>query len=311
MTNVVSKKFVAPLLPGATSDYDQRQQDQHSYALRLYFNLLDRFLSDVENLLNTGGPFPSIDVGTLTADEIGAFTIYSTYGEHDNFNSVSNQLSNIINRQFVGDTAMVNNLYATNLHGSGKYINTPFNQFESLVTQTAASVGDANELDLEVSNFASDITIENSDEITFVNKGIYYVTYSLQFKNTSASQESIDVWIRYNGSDYANSNTRFFIAAGSVTTAYVVAVTTIAVDVLNDGDYVQIMWRPSSTSVTLEYLPAVVANPGVTPAIPATPSAIVQARFVSLQFPPIQSIAPASAVGFTELGTVIVSTNQT
>ena len=118
---------------------------------------------------------------------------------------------------------------------------------------------------------------------------------------------------RSNGSDYANSNTSFFVPARKSTgdPSYVVAVTTITGDALNDNDYVEIMWRPSNTAVTLEYIPAVSANPGVTPAIPATPSAIVQAYFISAQFPPTQRVAPASAVGFTELGTVIVSTNQT
>jgi hypothetical protein len=90
-----------------------------------------------------------------------------------------------------------------------------------------------------------------------------------------------------------------------------VAVTTIAGDALNDNDYVEIMWRPSNIAVSLEYLPAVTASPGVTPAIPATPSAIVQAAFVSAQFPSVQRVAPVATVGFTELGRVIVSTNQT
>jgi hypothetical protein len=37
----------APALPTAPLDYDQRQQDQFQYALRLYFNRLDTFLSTV------------------------------------------------------------------------------------------------------------------------------------------------------------------------------------------------------------------------------------------------------------------------
>jgi hypothetical protein len=35
----------APALPLSPIDYDQRQQDQFQYALRLYFNRLDTFLS--------------------------------------------------------------------------------------------------------------------------------------------------------------------------------------------------------------------------------------------------------------------------
>jgi hypothetical protein len=42
---IIEKKFVAPALPTFPAEYDQRQQDQHNYALRLYFNLLDRYLA--------------------------------------------------------------------------------------------------------------------------------------------------------------------------------------------------------------------------------------------------------------------------
>lgn len=43
----VVKRFVAPSLPNASDIYNQQQQDEHSRALRLYFNLLDRYFSDV------------------------------------------------------------------------------------------------------------------------------------------------------------------------------------------------------------------------------------------------------------------------
>jgi hypothetical protein len=315
MTNVVSKKFVAPALPSASYEYDQRQQDQYSYALRLYFNLLDRFLSDVENLLNNGGPFPAIDVGTLTADDVESFTLYSTYGEHDNFNGVTNHLNTIVNRQFAGGTVMADQFYGGRFYGDGRYISTPYNQFESRVDQAATSVGDANALELEITDFADgiEITGANNTRITFTEAGVYFITYSLQFVNTTNDGQSVDIWIRYNGSDYANSNTRYHVPPRKSTgdPSYLVAVTTIAGDALNDNDYVEIMWRPSNIAVSLEYLPAVTASPGVTPAIPATPSAIVQAAFVSAQFPSVQRVAPVATVGFTELGRVIVSTNQT
>jgi hypothetical protein len=42
---VIEKKFVAPALPTYPIDYDQRHGDQLNYALRLYFNLLDRYLA--------------------------------------------------------------------------------------------------------------------------------------------------------------------------------------------------------------------------------------------------------------------------
>ena len=90
-----------------------------------------------------------------------------------------------------------------------------------------------------------------------------------------------------------------------------VAVTTITGDAQNNNDYVEIMWRPSSTAVTLEYLPAVTAVPTVTPAIPATPSAIVQAYFISAQFPPATRVAPLGVLGVSQIGEVSVVASGT
>jgi hypothetical protein len=50
----LNKKFVAPALPTFPVDYDQRQQDQHNYALRLYFNNLDNYLSTISGPVGGG-----------------------------------------------------------------------------------------------------------------------------------------------------------------------------------------------------------------------------------------------------------------
>jgi hypothetical protein len=60
-------KARAPALPLAPIDYDQRQQDQFQYALRLYFNRLDSFLAELSN--NIGGGllgFPYISASDST-----------------------------------------------------------------------------------------------------------------------------------------------------------------------------------------------------------------------------------------------------
>lgn len=312
---VITKKFVAPALPNYPANYDQRQQDQVNYALRLYFNLLDNYLAQLTALLNNGGQFD-----TLSADEFigGTFTgggINGSYIGGYGVGAKAMLADGMINKSFVGTNIMGDRFYGGMFYGDGRFINTPYNQFESRVDQTASSVGDANALQLEVTDFQDSIEITgtNNTRITFTEAGIYFITYSLQFKNTTNDGQSIDIWIRYNGADYANSNTRFHIPARKSTgdPSYLVAVTTIAGDAVNDNDYVEIMWRPSDVNVTMDYLPAVTASPGVTPAIPATPSAIVQAAFVSAQFPPAQRVAPAPVFGFGEIGNVIVSTNRT
>lgn len=53
-TSFLNKKFVAPALPTYPPDYDQRQQDQVNYALRLYFNNLDNYLASLSGPLGGG-----------------------------------------------------------------------------------------------------------------------------------------------------------------------------------------------------------------------------------------------------------------
>jgi hypothetical protein len=68
-------KARAPALPLPTVDYDQRQQDQVQYALRLYFNQLDSY-----NLAT------SIPASGVTADrpaqqlQVGQFYFDTTLG---------------------------------------------------------------------------------------------------------------------------------------------------------------------------------------------------------------------------------------
>jgi hypothetical protein len=47
------------------------------------------------------------------------------------------------------------------------------------------------------------------------------------------------------------------------------------------NDYVQIMWRVSDIGVSMEHFNATSASAGVTPAIPAVPSAIVTVSYVA------------------------------
>lgn len=52
---MVTKKFVAPALPTAPAEYDQRRDDQVNYALRLYFNLIDNFQTAVAAVVTDPG----------------------------------------------------------------------------------------------------------------------------------------------------------------------------------------------------------------------------------------------------------------
>lgn len=167
-------------------------------------------------------------------------------------------------------------------YGSGIHLATPYGQFQSNVAQTAAAIDQAYAVTYTQSDFLDGITLSSSSHLTVPAAGIYVVNYSLQFKNTTNDVQDIDIWLRKNGTDIPATNSQFSIptrkSAGDP--SHLIATTPIMVQ-LAANDYIELMWHVTSTSVTMEAFPAVTYSAGVTPAIPATPSAIVQVEFVS------------------------------
>ena len=174
-------------------------------------------------------------------------------------------------------------------YGSGIGLTFPHNQFLSNVDQTAAAIDQAYAVELEITSFADGISITgaNDTQVTFASPGMYMFIYSLSFKNPTNDAQSVDIWLRYNNgtttTDVPNSNSRFTIPPRKSTgdPSYLIAVTPFSGYAEAAGVWVEVMWRVSDTSVVMEHLPAVTYSAGVTPAIPATPSAIVEAFFVS------------------------------
>ena len=68
----LQKKFVAPALPTAPPEYDQRRDDQLNYSLRLYFNLLDNYLTSLS------GPVGGAVLGLPFIEASDSGTQYAT-----------------------------------------------------------------------------------------------------------------------------------------------------------------------------------------------------------------------------------------
>ena len=176
-----------------------------------------------------------------------------------------------------------------------------------LFRSTAANTYTAYAVTFSSSDFPDGISLNSSSHIVVSAQGIYLFTFSIQFQNDTNSTETVDVWFRKNGTDIANSNSQFSIPArkSAGTPASLIAVTPFMID-LSAGDYIEIMWRPSVTTLTIQQLPAVSASPGVTPAIPATPSVLLTAQFISAQFPAVTRVAPLPVFGFGQIGDISV-----
>jgi hypothetical protein len=123
------------------------------------------------------------------------------------------------------------------------------------------------------------ITVVSNSRITFAAAGTYRINASLQFDNSGSVDRYVDIWFAKNGTNIANTNGRVVIPkdgdGGTNLVAYEIFETVTA------GQYIEIYWCPENISVALHYRAAVAANPGVTPAIPATPPAIVVAQRIA------------------------------
>lgn len=167
-------------------------------------------------------------------------------------------------------------------YGSGVELRFPYGQFQSDVDQTAAAIDTAYAVTYTQSDFLDGVTLSSGSRLTVPSAGIYTVTFSIQFQNTTNDVQDIDIWIRKNGADIPATNSRFSIPArkSSGSSSHLIATTPVMVE-LAANDYIQVMWHVTNVGVNIEHFPAVTAVPGTTPAIPATPSAIVQVEFVS------------------------------
>ena len=117
------------------------------------------------------------------------------------------------------------------------------------------------------------VTVASDSRITFAVAGTYRINTSLQFNNSTNTVCTVKLWFSLNGTNIADSAAKITVPknseGGTDLTAYEIFVTVTA------GQYVEMYWYPSDTSATLHYIAPVAASPGVTPAIPAVPPAIV------------------------------------
>jgi len=309
-------KFKAAPLPNPPAQYDPQYMRQVIRVLETYFSQLDsRTPNNAQQYTADafiGGSFSGTSVNSTSVNTIALDAVTADIDTQVSDRIFTDYLNTYAHRNGsqISDHIMAQDVYADFLYGDGRYVSTPYNQLSSDQDQTAASVAVAYAITLNTDEFPNGISVVSNSRITFAQQGIYNVAYSIQFKNTTNDQQDIDIWLRYNGTDIANSNSRFTIPArkSAGDPSHLIAVTPIMVDIPADNGYVEIMWRVENTGVSIEHFPAVAASPGVTPAIPATPSVIVGVTHVSAQFPPVTRVAPLPVFGFGEIGAISVVT---
>jgi len=179
-----------------------------------------------------------------------------------------------LNNYFRKVTTVLGSLFGPK---GGKFMNNPHGAFQDSTDQVAANTTTAYAVTFNTTDFSNGVTIASSSRITVADAGIWNLQFSIQFTNTTNDSQDVDVWFRVNGTNAANSNSRFGFAPrkGASDPYHTIAAMNYFLS-LNATDYVEIMWRPTDVGVSIEQYPA-----GTSPTRPAVPSAIVTMSFVS------------------------------
>jgi hypothetical protein len=166
--------------------------------------------------------------------------------------------------------------------------------FIDTTDQTLPAGGTAQRVTINTPQAGLGITLDplNPGRIIIANPATYSMIFSIELANADQSNEHYaDIWLKYNGSDYPNSNTRFFLpkAKNSSTPSHVVATVNFIGTSFAPNDYVELWWTADDTDVSIETIPA-----GTSPVTPLTPSVICTLSQVMYT-----QVGPTGATGAT------------
>lgn len=153
----------------------------------------------------------------------------------------------------------------------------PFGEFQDDTDQVATSTTTAYPITLNTTDFSNGVFVSNNSRINVSDYGIYNLQYSAQFINTDSQEQDISIWFRKNGVDIPKSNSEYMIGPrhGSLVDGRLITALNFFIE-MNAGDYAEIVWCTTSTTVSLQNIPA-----QTSPTRPATPSVIVTMQYVA------------------------------
>ena len=187
---------------------------------------------------------------------------------------VQNQNNGALRTFFI---KLVNAIQSITSSMGGKYINFPYGAFQDSTDQVAANTTTAYAITFDTTDFSNGVTLSNSSRLNVTNPGLYNLQFSIQLKNTTNDGQDVDIWFRKNGTNIANSNSRFHPpqrkSAGDP--SHIIAALNFFVE-MAANDYIEIMWRTENTGVSIEHF-----GTSTTPTRPAVPSVIATMSFVS------------------------------
>ena len=145
-----------------------------------------------------------------------------------------------------------------------------YGEFTKLDSQTPALANTAYPLTFTTTEAAKGISRGTpTSHIVIANAGLYNIATSVQITSTNASQKSIWVWLRKNGTTDVPDSAR--VASTTLNGGYLVVTINEVLSVLA-GEFIEIMYASNDTNISI----ATVAATAFAPAAPAVLLAVTQ-----------------------------------
>ena len=152
-------------------------------------------------------------------------------------------------------------LQALALSPPPKEYRTPrYGSFYDTTDQTATAINTAYAMTFNSTDLSAGVTIGSPTSRVYVDRpNVYNIQFSAQIINTAGGAHDMWIWLRKNGSDVANTATALRIEGNNTQD---VAAWNFLLQ-MNAGDYFELMWEVSDTSLSLQADPASAVHPAI------------------------------------------------
>lgn len=159
---------------------------------------------------------------------------------------------------------------ATGLKWGSNTTPTPtgyYAQYQDNDTQTITVINTGYPIKFRTLDLSNGVSVVSDSRITFANTGIYNLQFSVQLENSATQEHDVTIWLRKNGSDVAGSSGFVAVVAkhggvnGHSLPSWNYLLNVVA------GEYYELVWSATSTSVTMPFYAAGSPPPSTASAI--------------------------------------------
>ena len=142
----------------------------------------------------------------------------------------------------------------------GQYVDFPNGLFFNTASQTAAAINTAYAMTFNSTDITNGVYIGSPTSRVYVDTvNLYNIQFSAQLINTAGGAHNVWIWLRKNGTDVPDSATTLRLQGNNTE---LVAAWNFLLS-MNAGDYFELMWEVSDTSVFLQYDAATAVHPAI------------------------------------------------